>query len=588
MDDKDKIIAELKAEVEKARERVAELAEARTASLFLLEDLDRTREEMERTQLELQEETEITRHLLMISEATATITDVDKLMEQVINCAQKITGSDVCLSYLWDDEGGVFRPSKEIGLPATLSPVFRVKSILEEAASEVAEVTDVVIIQDVRSEGVSTVPEFISWIKDMNIGTMGIIPLRGRISRLGLIIGIYLNPTVIDEKKKRVIQGISHQVSVALEQARLFREGTDRAIELSNKMETIQAMNEIDRSILSTLKSDEILETATRLVARIVPCDSATVALVDRERGGFVNAAGFGAEFLAKGVFVPFKETSTTEVVEAVRPQYEGNLAGVKNLPLEARLLEHGFLSHIRVPLIVRGEAIGVLNVGTKRPSAYTTDNLSTLEKLAAQISVALENSRLLSDLEELFIGTVKSLSSAIDAKSKWTAGHSERVTKYALDIGREIGLSETELKDLELAGLLHDVGKIGTYESILDKPGKLTDEERTIMQQHPVMGAEILAPIKQLKDIIPGVKYHHEFYDGTGYPEGLKGEAIPLHARILTVADTVDAMGADRPYREGRAMDVIIAELKRCSGTQFDPKVAEAFLKVLPQKDIV
>ena len=583
MDDKDKIIAELKAEVEKARERVAELAEARTASLFLLEDLDRTREEMERTQLELQEETEITRHLLMISEATATITDVDKLMEQVINCAQKITGSDVCLSYLWDDEGGVFRPSKEIGLPATLSPVFRVKSILEEAASEVAEVTDVVIIQDVRSEGVSTVPEFISWIKDMNIGTMGIIPLRGRISRLGLIIGIYLNPTVIDEKKKRVIQGISHQVSVALEQARLFREGTDRAIELSNKMETIQAMNEIDRSILSTLKSDEILETATRLVARIVPCDSATVALVDRERGGFVNAAGFGAEFLAKGVFVPFKETSTTEVVEAVRPQYEGNLAGVKNLPLEARLLEHGFLSHIRVPLIVRGEAIGVLNVGTKRPSAYTTDNLSTLEKLAAQISVALENSRLLSDLEELFIGTVKSLSSAIDAKSKWTAGHSERVTKYALDIGREIGLSETELKDLELAGLLHDVGKIGTYESILDKPGKLTDEERTIMQQHPVMGAEILAPIKQLKDIIPGVKYHHEFYDGTGYPDGLKGEGIPLHARILTVADTVDAMGADRPYRKGRSTDVIIAELKRCSGTQFDPKVVEAFLKVLP-----
>ena len=173
-----------------------------------------------------------------------------------------------------------------------------------------------------------------------------------------------------------------------------------------------------------------------------------------------------------------------------------------------------------------------------------------------------------------------ESLSSAIDAKSPWTAGHSERVTKYALQIGKEMGLSEKELKDLELAGLLHDVGKIGTYESILDKPGKLTDEERAIMRQHPAKGAEILAPIKQWKDIIPGVKYHHEFYDGTGYPEGLKGEAIPLHARILTVADTVDAMGADRPYREGRAMDVIIAELKRCSGTQFDPKVAEAFLK--------
>ena len=102
-------------------------------------------------------------------------------------------------------------------------------------------------------------------------------------------------------------------------------------------------------------------------------------------------------------------------------------------------------------------------------------------------------------------------------------------------------------------------------------------------MRQHPVKGADILAPIKQLKDIIPCVKYHHEFYDGTGYPDGLKGEAIPLYARILTVADTVDAMGADRPYRKGRSTDVIIAELKRCSGTQFDPKVVEGFLKVLP-----
>ena len=139
----------------------------------------------------------------------------------------------------------------------------------------------------------------------------------------------------------------------------------------------------------------------------------------------------------------------------------------------------------------------------------------------------------------------------------------------------------EKGLKDMEIAGLLHDIGKLATYEAILDKPGRLNDDELKLMRMHPGKGAEILAPIKQLKHIIPAIKYHHEFYDGKGYPEGLKGAAIPLSARIMAVADTVDAMGADRPYRKGRTMDVISAELKRCSGTQFDPNMVETFLKI-------
>lgn len=247
--------------------------------------------------------------------------------------------------------------------------------------------------------------------------------------------------------------------------------------------------------------------------------------------------------------------------------------------------MNEGFRCHIKVPLNIKGEIIGILTVGSKRPSAYSPADLSTLEKLAYQIGVALSNARLISDLEELFLGTVKSLSSAIDAKSPWTAGHSERVTRYAIQIGKEMGLSEKELKDLELAGLLHDVGKIGTYDVILDKPDKLSNEEQDLIKQHPVKGAEILSPIRQLKEIIPAIRHHQEFYDGTGYPDGLKGEAIPLFARIIGVADTVDAMGADRPYRKGKPMDAITAELNRCSGAQFDPKVVEAFLNTLGQE---
>ena len=144
------------------------------------------------------------------------------------------------------------------------------------------------------------------------------------------------------------------------------------------------------------------------------------------------------------------------------------------------------------------------------------------------------------------------------------------------------MGLDEKELKDLEIAALLHDVGKIGTIESIIDKKEKLTDEEYAIVKQHTIKGAEILSPIKHLKNIIPGVKYHHEFYNGKGYPEGIKGGEMRLMASILAVADSVDAMNADRPYRLGKSMEDVVVELRRCSGTQFDPKVVEAFLNGL------
>lgn len=226
--------------------------------------------------------------------------------------------------------------------------------------------------------------------------------------------------------------------------------------------------------------------------------------------------------------------------------------------------------------LVKATEKISQGNLNNKVP-VETRDEIGVLAVSFNKMTESLLQTTL--SKKEMFIGIIESLSNAIDAKSPWTAGHSQRVTRYAIDIGKELGFAEKELKDLELVGLLHDVGKIGTYENILNKPGKLADEELKMIRQHPSKGVEILSPIKHLKDIIPAIKYHHEFYNGTGYPEGIKGEAIPIFAKILSVADTVDAMLSDRPYRKGKSMDEVLAELKRCSGTQFDPKVVEAFL---------
>ncbi|HBG46494.1 MAG TPA: hypothetical protein DDW94_05830 [Deltaproteobacteria bacterium] len=542
----------------------------RNAKLF--KDLKETSRRME-------EEMVLSKHLLMISFATAHTTDIEKLMEHVVDCLGRIMETDYCLAYLWDRKRESFQPSAQTGLGADVSPVFSISSlepdtqVLQKALADKGPVVEIF-------DG--DVPAPFDWIP--GLGTLVLIPLIRKEEWLGVLLCLYSGDRPryapgLTDRDREVLGGISYQVSTALDEAKLYRESIDKALDLSRKAETIRVMNEIDKSILSTLKPKEILEIAARMVSKIVSCDRATVALIDRERGGFVYEAGFGIQ-LQKGSFVPFKDTTSTEVVRTGRPQFVSDTAESARLPLEEGFFAEGFLSHLRVPLSVRMEIVGVLSVGARRKAAFTSEDLSVIEKLASQIGVALENSRLLTDLSELFIGIVRTLSEAIDAKSPWTKGHSDRVTKYALDIGRQMGFTEQDLHALELAGRLHDIGKLGTYEAILDKPGKLTDDEIEIIRRHPQKGADILAPIRQMQDIVPAIKHHHEFYDGNGYPEGLKGTQIPLMARILAVADTVDAMSADRPYRKGKSMEVIIAELKRCSGTQFDPDMVRAFLK--------
>ncbi len=188
-------------------------------------------------------------------------------------------------------------------------------------------------------------------------------------------------------------------------------------------------------------------------------------------------------------------------------------------------------------------------------------------------------------ELRGLQHNLIIAFANALDAKSPWTRGHSERVTNYAISIAKEMGVSEKDIDALWIAGLLHDIGKIGTYDIILEKPTKLTDEEFALVKKHTIKGEEILSPIKELEGILPIIRSHHEKVDGTGYPDGLKGDEIPLLAKILCVADSYDSMKSDRPYRPAPNKGFSLSELKRCSGTHFDPEVVEAFLRVLEKE---
>lgn len=233
----------------------------------------------------------------------------------------------------------------------------------------------------------------------------------------------------------------------------------------------------------------------------------------------------------------------------------------------------------LMIPLIMKSKVLGSLVV-RNREKDFTVEDEQLLQILVPQIATALENATLYTQLKKNFYDTVEALVEAIEKKDRYTGGHTKRVVHYSMSIARHLNLSEEELERIRLGAILHDVGKIGVEDKILKKEFPLDASEWKVMQEHPQMGYEIMSRVDGLKDVIAGMRYHHERFDGLGYPEGLKGNDIPLVARIIAVADTYDAMVSTRPYRKGLPPKKAFDEIVKYSGSQFDPIVVDAFVK--------
>ena len=359
------------------------------------------------------------------------------------------------------------------------------------------------------------------------------------------------------------------------------------ASRLGKQFNALTTMNEIDRSILSALDTRKIVDTVLNRMRELFPCDCVALALFDAASSdaGLMHVQYGQSE--SENWLVPVR-LSAEDVNDLYdhpeqllmdsteeHPQYLESLA---DLEVEA---------YLALPMFVNEILSGLIVLGYVDQKAMNEEDTVQARQLADQVAVAISNARLIEELDELNWGTLYALARAIDAKSNWTAGHSERVTELALKIGQALGLQQKQLDDLHRGGLLHDLGKIGIPPEILDKAGKLTDEEYELMREHVRIGARILEPIEAYAGIIPVVLHHHEYYDGSGYPEGLTGEDIDLGARIFTVADHYDALISDRPYRAGLPREQVIGFIKEDSGTKFDPKVVQAFLEVMTQEDM-
>jgi diguanylate cyclase (GGDEF)-like protein/putative nucleotidyltransferase with HDIG domain len=238
--------------------------------------------------------------------------------------------------------------------------------------------------------------------------------------------------------------------------------------------------------------------------------------------------------------------------------------------------------SAVHVPLKSRGRLVGVLSSQAYRPGAFDAEDIAVLQSLGNLVATAFENAEHLAQMRELYLASVKALAAAVDARDPYTRSHSARVAALARTIADEMRMSADQLRRVQLGALLHDIGKIGVPDAILNKPGPLTADEWVLMRTHPAVGGSILAAVEPLRDLVPIVKAHHERFDGAGYPDELAGDSVPLEAYVVAAADAFEVIVSRRAYKQAQSVEFACAELVRCRGTQFHPDVVDAFLRVI------
>jgi PAS domain S-box-containing protein/putative nucleotidyltransferase with HDIG domain len=371
---------------------------------------------------------------------------------------------------------------------------------------------------------------------------------------------------------------------------------TDRKLaetKIRSQLEFVTALRQIDIAVLSSVDLKTTLKISLRLVSEQLGVDAANVLLLEPTSNQLKFSCGYG--FRSAAI-----EHSRLRVGEGLagRVLLERRTIRVPALKsshefLRRELLEgEGFESYIGLPLIAKGRARGVLEIFQRSPLRPELEWLNSLEVMANQAAIAVDNAALFTDAQRsnseltlAYESTLEGWSAALDLRDKETEGHTQRVTALTLELARAMGVFDSELAHMRRGALLHDIGKMGVPDHILLKPGTLSDEDWSQMRKHPVFAFDMLSHIAYLRPALDIPYCHHERWDGSGYPRGLKRDEIPFSARIFAVVDVYDALTSDRPYRKGWSKRETLEYIRLQSGSHFDPKVVEAFLIIIDRK---
>jgi response regulator RpfG family c-di-GMP phosphodiesterase len=459
----------------------------------------------------------------------------------------------------------------------------------ERALSELRMRPYDLVISDLKMPTVSGL-ELLETLTAENIGVLTVI-----------MTGFGTVETAIEAMKKGAydyilkpfkVEEVLHIVQRGLDRRRLERENL--------RLKEALTLYRVSEAIATSLDLEAVLDIILRACLDEVDADVATLHLQDPRTGRYEELVHMASETAEPTRSGSLPSPDVTELLGYFGRGDSVLAHGVRaNRFFTSRSGHRPLVSYAAVPLQVATRVIGMLNVFSfTRGKTFDEGSRKMLSILASRAASTIENARLYDDLveknraleganlslEENFQQTVAGFAQALEESDFYTRGHSERVSIYAELLARAIDLPAEEIETVIKAGLMHDIGKIGIRYDMLNKPGKLTPEETEMFREHPAKGRRILTPIPCMRNLIDGAWCHHERFDGCGYPRGLGGDSIPLLGRIVAIADAYDAMTSDRAYRKALKHETAVAEIKRCSGTQFDPELAEIFLARLKE----
>lgn len=389
----------------------------------------------------------------------------------------------------------------------------------------------------------------------------------------------FFTVTLTDFIKKEIDESIAEytkQNHLLKEQA---KEKEELMYQMQYKADEIKKFYHMSLELAACQDQEQVNEGLIKWAERIVECSWVALYTLEEDKIK-LKKSSYDKKGISKDFLHKVGEQFISRMIKTNIPVIENNPKFnflLKDRPIH----ELGISALIAVPLAIKGKNNGVL-VLFKTENEFTQEDMNKLTTMSNHSATVMEVAILHNEKTALFYQTLTSLAAAIDAKDSYTKGHSEKVTQYAMYIGKELGLNRKQMESLRYASLLHDIGKIGVPDAVLNKPGRLTDDEFEVIKGHPNLSYYIVKDIDFLNDTLEGIKYHHERMDGRGYPDGLVGDQIPLIARILSVADAFDAMTSQRVYSKAKPIEASVKELEKCSGTQFDPVIVNAFINAI------